>query len=277
MSLPADNHVHSEWSWDTATGDMLATCAEAVRLGVPSVAFTEHVDHTVWQVGSGDGLPAAWTRHGIADGALAPPDFDAEGYLASVERCRTAFPDLRIVTGVELGEPHWHREAVDGLLGGGAFTRVLASLHSTPVADGLIDVGQHYRHAPAEQVYSDYLTGVEELVAGYDGFQVLAHIDYPLRRWPAGVPLEIGAFEDQLRHVLGLLRDAGKVLEVNTRVPLPAAILRWWHEAGGEAISFGSDAHRPDLVARGFADAVVLAEATGFRPGRDPLDFWTRA
>lgn len=274
--LPADNHVHSQWSWDTATGDMEATCAEAVRLGLPSVAFTEHVDHTVWHVGTGEGMPRAWLRHGLRDGDLVPPPFDAEGYLESVERCRERFPELRILTGVELGEPHWHRSEVEALLASGAFERRLASLHSAPTDEGFIDTGHHYRHVPPHEVVAGYLQEVERLVTSYDDFQVLAHIDYPLRRWPADVPLDLTLFEEQLRHVLDLLHERGKVLEINTRVPLPEVILRWWHEAGGEAVSFASDAHKPDLVGRGFREAVDLASACGFRPGPDPLDFWGR-
>ena len=40
-TLPADSHVHSEFSWDTggpdspARGTMEATCARAVRIGLP--------------------------------------------------------------------------------------------------------------------------------------------------------------------------------------------------------------------------------------------------
>jgi histidinol-phosphatase (PHP family) len=275
--LPADNHVHSEWSWDTSLGDMAATCAQAVRLGVPSVAFTEHVDWTVWRVDAPEELPAEWTRHGIVDGALVPPALDVDGYLESVDRCRSAFPGLRIVTGVELGEPHWHRDAVERLLDGDRFTRVLASLHSADVGDVRVDIAERYHHATPDEVYAGYLDEIVRMLETYDDFQVLAHIDYPLRRRPAGVPLDLGAFEDRIRHVLGLLAEAGKVLELNTRLPLPPVVLRWWREAGGEAISFASDAHRPDLVAAGFADAVGVAEAAGFRRASDPLDFWHRA
>ena len=46
--------------------------------------------------------------------------------------------------------------------------------------------------------------------------------------------------------------------------------------AGGEAVSFGSDAHQPSVVGHGFADAAAMVEAHGFRPGRDPHDFWRR-
>jgi histidinol-phosphatase (PHP family) len=54
------------------------------------------------------------------------------------------------------------------------------------------------------------------------------------------------------------------------------AILRWWRAEGGGAVSFGSDAHLPAALATGFAEAAAVAEACGFRPGRDPADFWIR-
>lgn len=57
--LPPDNHVHSEWSWDTpAAASMEQACRRAVEIGLPAVAFTEHLDFTAW--GSGDAAgPAA--------------------------------------------------------------------------------------------------------------------------------------------------------------------------------------------------------------------------
>jgi len=67
---------------------------------------------------------------------------------------------------------------------------------------------------------------------------------------------------------------AGRVLEVNTnRRPFPE-IVRWWREAGGKVITFGSDAHYPGGVGGGFAQAVAMVEALGFRPGRHPYDRW---
>ena len=52
--LPADGHVHSEWSWDAPNGSMERTCARAVDLGLPAVAFTEHADFTTWIVLASD-------------------------------------------------------------------------------------------------------------------------------------------------------------------------------------------------------------------------------
>jgi len=53
-------------------------------------------------------------------------------------------------------------------------------------------------------------------------------------------------------------------------------VVRWWRDEGGQAITFGSDAHDPTALANGFAQAAAMVEAHGFRPGRHPYDFWTR-
>ena len=81
MGLPGDSHVHSEWSWDAPLGSMERSCAEAVKLGLPAIAFTEHVDHTVFTVPA-DGPFASDHLTSLAgvDGTLAPPEFDPAGY-----------------------------------------------------------------------------------------------------------------------------------------------------------------------------------------------------
>jgi histidinol-phosphatase (PHP family) len=45
--LPPDNHVHSEFSWDTGPrASLLRACERAVEIGLPAIAFTEHLDFT---------------------------------------------------------------------------------------------------------------------------------------------------------------------------------------------------------------------------------------
>jgi histidinol-phosphatase (PHP family) len=53
-------------------------------------------------------------------------------------------------------------------------------------------------------------------------------------------------------------------------------VLRWWSEEGGRAVAFGSDAHSPDALAAGLADAAEAAAAAGFKPQREPNAFWLR-
>jgi histidinol-phosphatase (PHP family) len=57
---------------------------------------------------------------------------------------------------------------------------------------------------------------------------------------------------------------------------LHATILQWWRDEGGTAITFGSDAHFPESVARGFREAMQMADAFSFRPGPMPHELWGR-
>jgi histidinol-phosphatase (PHP family) len=258
---------------------MERSCAWAVDIGLPAIAFTEHLDHTAWTVApselaGSDHLASLVTPEGL----LTPPEFDASGYLEAIERCRRLFPSLRILSGLEIGEPHWHHAATASVLGAGRFDRVLGSLHCLPDGDGFSEPPGLYQHRPAAEVIRQYLAEVVSLVTESDVFSVLAHIDYPVRYWPAQAgPLDPSAFEEEFRHALRATAQSRKALEINTAIPLHSTVLRWWHEEGGQAITFGSDAHEPSVVARGFRDAADMAEAHGFRPGQDPYDFWTRS
>jgi histidinol-phosphatase (PHP family) len=263
VPLPPDGHVHTEWSWDTRDGSMERACARAAKLGLPSIAFTDHADFGRWITRAG--------REATA------PGLDAPAYLACVQRCRDLFPELRILSGAELGEPHWHAGEVSALLRIGGFDRVLGSVHSIET-DGVRAVnGRLYDRLGPGELMRAYLVEALRLASSPAPFTVLAHIDYPVRYWPARAgAFDPAAFEDEYRAVLTALARSGRALEVNTVVPLAAQILRWWSESGGTALVFGSDAHQPARIARGFAAAAAMAEAAGFRPARDPHDFWLR-
>lgn len=278
MTVPADSHVHSEWSWDAPKGSMVGSCERAVDLGLSAIAFTEHVDHTVWTVDL-NGIHGTDHLAAMApDGLLTPPAFDVAGYLHAVEECRERFPGLRILSGLELGEPHWHAEATAQVLGAGPFDRVLGSLHCLPCGDGFAEPPGLYKDRAAAVVVRQYLEEVVRLVADSDAFSVLAHVDYPIRYWPKDqdTPFDLPAFEEEFRHALRATAQTGRALEINTRIPLHSTVLRWWHEEGGDAVTFGSDAHEPSAVARGFREAAHMAEAHGFRPGANPHDLWAR-
>jgi histidinol-phosphatase (PHP family) len=277
--LPADGHVHSEWSWDAISGSMRQTCARAVAMGLPAVAFTEHADYTTSMVLAGD-LEANEHLKAFAtpEGTLVPPELNLDGYLECLQRCRGRFPDLQIISGVELGEPHWHGDVARSLLNAGQFDRVLGSLHCLPFGRQFSEMPNLYRERPAAEVVREYLTEIPRLIEGSDVFAVLAHIDYPLRYWPAAAgSFDPNAFQDEFRHALRVLAQSGRALEINTTGQLHPEPVRWWREEGGRAVTFGSDAHVPTRLAYRFAEAAAMVEANGFRPGRHPFDFWTRS
>ncbi|MET0899669.1 MAG: PHP domain-containing protein [Mycobacterium sp.] len=276
--LPADNHVHSQFSWDTgAQASMEQTCRRAVQVGLPAVAFTEHVDFTEWSTGD----KPAQHDHGHAEIAwrerVVPVDI--EGYLASIADCRDKFPELRILTGIEAGEPHHFAGSVAAVLRSAQFDRVLGSLHSIVYDGRLVYADRVFQHRPAHAVVRDYFGELLRLVEGSDVFQVLAHCDYPRRYWPTGYagPYREADFEEEYRTVFRALAASGRALELNTASPLASVdLMRWWHQEGGDAVSFGSDAHKPLRVGEHFGVAVDITEAAGFRPGRDEYDFWRR-
>jgi histidinol-phosphatase (PHP family) len=271
---PADNHVHSQWSYDTfGRTSMVAACQRAVEVGVPAVAFTEHLDFIDY--GPGDAIAGTGVRPGWWD-AMRP--LDVTGYLASIEECRQRFGSLRILSGVEAGEPHLFAGSIGAVLAAGSFDRVLGSLHALTWEGRLVGASRLLRVLSPSEVMRRYLAEVVALVQGSGAFEILAHLDYPRRYWPASAgPYAESDFEEEYRAVLRALASSGRVLEVNTYSPLVSvALLRWWREEGGTAVSFGSDAHVPLRVADKFRTAVGIAEAAGFRRGGDLTGFWRR-
>lgn len=274
--LPPDSHVHSQWSWDAIRGSMESTCARAVEIGIPALAFTDHVDFTRWHVPDATELPPAW-RSLVSDQVLTPPPLDLDGYLESLERCQDRFPELRILSGVELSDPHWHHARIEEFFESAEPDLVISSVHSIRTDLGFGEVGLAFETRPPAEVVREFLAETLRMIGQYDDFGVLAHIDYPARYWPVDdQPFDPGAFEEEFRAVLRALARSGKALELNTKVPLHPRILRWWHAEGGPGITFASDAHEPEHLGRRFAEAVAIAEACGFRPGPAPYDGWVR-
>ena len=246
---------------------MEATCRRAQEYGLPAIAFTEHADFVTVHEG----------QH----------ELDVRGYLDCVERCRSAFPELRILSGVELGEPHLHPEKTAAVLAAGPLDRVLGSVHCIQVDGRPRDLSERGLMTPASAAghFRTYLAEVLALLQSGQPFEVLAHLDYPRRYWPHGeLPLAEADFESEYRAILDAAARRGTVLEVNTTrgaegprglCPGPR-VIGWWREEGGERVSFGSDSHEPSRIAAGFTVAAAAVEAAGFRPAADPAAHWRR-
>ena len=284
MRLPADTHVHSEWSWDTGgpvpenAGRMAAMCERAVRIGLPAVAFTEHLDFNGRVRFHPDDLLPQQREHLDASGHLVVPPLDVAGYLESIDRCRHRFPELRILTGVEFGQPHLFDAEARALLDLAGLDRVNGSLHTLADGDERAEPSTLYRSWAPDDVVTAYLLEVPRMIAGSDSFAVVTHLDYAARSWPVDTagPFDPTRFEELFRAALRAIAGSGRALEMNTR-RLWSWLPQWWTEEGGRAISFGSDAHDAhEGIAGGFPEAVAMVEHFGFRPGRRAEDLWTR-
>ena len=282
-TLAADAHVHSEWSWDfgsdpASQGSMARTCERAVRIGLPAIVFTEHLDFANdWRVGDGD-IGEYAQKYVDGTGHVRLPPFDAEGYLAAIDRCRHAYPDLRILSGVEFGQPHlWDPRAAD-LLSSGAIDRVNGSLHMVPFDNGdRTEPTTLYRSRSADEVMWAYLEEIPRMVAGSDSFEVFTHIDYAVRSWPVASagPFDPMRFEDGFRAAMRAIACVGPGAgnEYSAALALGSSVVGG---EGGRAVSFGSDSHGPDALASNFPEAMAMVESFGFGPGPRCEDFWTR-
>ena len=244
---------------------MERSCERAIDFGLPGIAFTEHAD---------------WVT--IHDGQHM---LDIAGYHQAIERCRAKFKNLRILSGVELGEPHWYPEPTRAVLAAGPLDRVLGSIHCVRIADDIVDASQ-FRLRPADEqpgAIHEYFRETLAMVESNEPFETLAHLGYPKRYWPPDMqPYREQDYEDEIRAILTAASRRGLVLEANTtrgeegKLCPGQTVLRWWYEAGGEAVSFGSDAHGPDKVAGGFGLATQVVQAAGFKPAADPMSLWRR-
>jgi histidinol-phosphatase (PHP family) len=259
---PPDLHVHTEWSYDGKRGSMERSCERAIELGLPAIAFTDHADF----------VKVHEDQHCV----------DIEGYLDCVARCRSKFPDLRILSGVELGEPHWFREETAAILAAGPLDMVLGSVHCVKVDGEIVDASQFKeRGLDLGTATREYFREVLAMVEAGQAFETLAHLDYPKRYWPdTAAGYREKDFEEEIRAVLRAAAGSGRVLEVNTtrgdRLCPDLTVVRWWREAGGQAVQYGSDAHSPDKIAAGFQVATQMVESAGFKPARDPVSLWRR-
>lgn len=238
---------------------MEKTCERAIEIGLPAIAFTDHADFV--------------TVHADQYG------LDIAGYLEEIERCRSKFKSLRILSGVELGEPHWFPEETKEVLSAGKLDRVLGSIHCARIGDRVVDASQVSKLGDLDPAVfaGSYYSEVLAMLRSSEPFETLAHIDYPKRYLP---DYREADFEEQLREILveAVRRDI--VLEVNTtrgNVLCPSqTVLEWWRDTGGRAISFGSDAHEPSKIAAGFEAAAAMVEAAGFKPATEPTALWRR-
>jgi histidinol-phosphatase (PHP family) len=246
---------------------MELSCERALEIGLPAIAFTEHADFVTIHEG----------QHSV----------DMAGYHQAIERCRARFKNLRILSGVELGEPHWFPEKTAAVLGAGKLDRVLGSIHCIRLDGREVDASQFRLEPNANQADAvrSYFQETLAMVESSEPFQALAHLDYPKRYWPQSLPpYREEDYEAELRAILVAAAHRGCVLEANTtrgdggesKFCPGLKVLRWWHEVGGEAISFGSDAHQPDKVAGGFELATQVVQAAGFKPSSDPTGLWRR-
>lgn len=242
-----DYHVHSTCSGDgrVSIEDM---CAQAISLGIGEIAFTEHYDNNALDLCYGK--------------------FDYPRYVSEIEAARAKFPELRIFTGVEFGEPHVYPSQID-VVRAWNLDVVLGVAHW--VGDVLVAV-DGFGDADVRALYDGYFGEVRKTVEA-GGFDVLAHFDLVKRYGVKYVgSFDFRRFRDRIAAILETMVADGIGLEVNAsglRQPCGETFpgietLRLYKDLGGRMVSIGSDSHRLDQLGFGLREALDLIGQSGF-------------
>lgn len=257
IAVRADFHMHTEFSGDS-DAPVRTMLDAALERGMEAVCITDHIDVDYPEDGKTGENPFL---------------FDLDEYFRVLDGIKKEYAgrlDLRI--GVELGlQPHLG-ERYRSLVGHYPFDFVIGSLHvihGMDPYDGIIFEGRSDR-----DVYREAFQATLENLDQVKDFDVLGHIDYVVRygRHQAR-EYSYRSFSDEIDMILKKVIGMGNGIEMNMGGfkyglgfcnPHPDVIRRY-RELGGEIITVGADAHRPEHVAYDFEKAGDILKSCGFR------------
>lgn len=252
----SDYHLHTLVSSDSPAS-LEQQARAALEAGLDELCVTDH-----WNLLDQQATPLPHTR-------------DWSASLSHIRQTRELFGDqLQIRLGIEIGNGEIDPAGIcEGLaLAGTELDFVIGSLHNMSLDSGGLGIyTAAHRCQQIEEgiaMLDDYMDTLTALAAT-DTFDVLGHIIYPLRYLPPQWQLDLAPYEEQIRSLFRTLIQSGRGIELNTTqgntVKEWMPVLKLYRECGGEIITIGSDAHRPEYVGAGFSDACRLLQQLGFR------------
>lgn len=268
-----DLHTHTYFSHDSKNHFELSL-EHALKNGVNGVAFTDHCDIVL-----------------AKEFDVAKPIFKAYDYAESIKQL---YPDVEVLTGLELGESIENKFLTKQILAGRDFDVVIGSVHSVFIENPPIISGEKnnsfyvYQKAnlvPYSQIdfskmtdneifnyFDRYLNDVFATIKKID-IDVVAHLTCP-DRYISGKfkrKLNLKLFEEKITKILLLIIERDLALEVNTsglevfNTLYPDSwIIKKYFALGGRKITLGSDAHTAQNVGKGFKKTITLLKKIGF-------------
>ena len=251
--MTCDFHIHSSFSGDSDT-PMQDMIESAISHGLKTICFTEHYDEDY--------------PEGEDDFSL-----DTSAYLQTLCILKEQYcSEINIRFGVELGmQPHLGNLYTD-YVHSFPFDFVIASQHVLDHADPYYPAFWSGKH-PVD-VICRYFEEILHSLKNMCEYDTLAHLDYIVRYAGSDyMSYHYQDFKDVIDPILTYLIHNGKCLEINTAGykyglghPNPCEeVLSRYRELGGELITIGSDAHKPEHLAYDFQRLPELLTNLGFR------------
>lgn len=251
-----DIHTHTKVSSDSRA-ELSDMAQSAIGVGLQELCVTDHCD----LLGL-DGEPIT---------TFDWPAAKAQYHAVKKEVGST----LNLRLGLELGSAPFDPEVARSILtqGGEKLDFVLGSLHNWIGMEGNRDLcftGFQGNPTLARRAMESTLDHTWTLVTQCaDCYDSLAHIVYPLRYiHQDGIDLSIADYEDRVRSIFKEVAKTEHALEVNVYrgkdLDSWPPLLAWFKECGGKLVTVGSDAHRPQDMAKGIPEALEILKAAGF-------------
>lgn len=249
----ADYHTHSNFSSDSEA-PMQQMIEKAILLGLKEIALTDHLDYDY-------------------PDPVFPFLIDYNAYSKTLYTLKEKFKkDIHVIFGVEIGlQPHLKMK-IEEFINTTELDFIIASTHVVDRLD--LYNGDFSKNKSQSQMYLRYFEDVLDNINIHETFNVYGHLDYVNRygHYDNKV-LNYLDYSDIIDEILKTLISKEKGIEINTsgfRYNLGQThpqypILKKYKELGGEIITVGSDAHRPDDIASNFETAYGLLEQAGFK------------
>lgn len=247
-----DTHMHSAFSGDSDTEPELMV-QSAIDKHLDGICFTDHFDY---------------------DYPNDPDEFllDFPTYQYKISELKKKYAsELPIYFGMELGlQPHlsdMHKELVQKY----PFDFIIGSSHVVHGMDPYYP--GFFGTRSEEEGYLEYFESVLENIDAFSDFDVYGHIDYVVRYGPnKNQYYSYQQYADIIDAILKKLISLGKGIELNTGGfkyglghPNPCEdILKRYHELGGEILTLGADAHKPEHIAYDFEKIPDILKSCGF-------------
>lgn len=249
MLFFADYHMHSHHSFD-ATFSVREMAEAAVRAGLTEICFTNHID--------------------FEDPRYADMAADLGAQREEIEQARALLP-ITILHGAEVGlsPDRTISDKSYAYVKDAGLDFIIGSVHMVQGQNAYVP--PYFENRSRDDAYTAYAAEVNMAIRTFPAFCTLGHYDFVTKRAPyENRPLRYADAPESFDALLRYLAENGKAMEVNTS--------SWWddpswgldvltrfRELGGEYVTFGSDAHRPENVGRRFQEARELAKAAGIR------------
>lgn len=250
-----DLHVHTKFSFDGAvdgSGEPEAVADAAIAAGLRAIALTDHCD-----------------IDDVLDGIYPP--YPAGAIHSAVERLKTDYSGrLKILRGIELGEPHARPDAAKKLLSERNFDFVIGSLHNLRgYPDFYFLRFERMEEMQLVHIARRMINELREIVEfEYNSRHIdsLAHITYMSRYLDeCGVEFDLTRFDAEWHGLFRSMIDCGVALEINTsglrkggKLMPDTPLVSLYADTGGRLFTLGSDAHTARDVGKNLLDAAKL-------------------